>query len=106
MTNWWLLNYAEYERVDVIKRFLFTLYQIKDLAWHGDSVAQSILIDIVDAFNGVRFTRTQMKYMRLHIVGYNQEEITIILSRNKSNVSRGIKSSCEKISKYLEEKRN
>ena len=106
MTNWWLLNYAEYERVDVIKRFLFTLYQIKDLAWHGDSVAQSILIDITDAFNEAPLTNTQREYLRLHIVGYEQKEMVIILQRSKGTISEVVTRGCRRIINILEKKPN
>ena len=61
--NWELLNDANYNSPKVVKRLLRRMINLEHRARKGDSVAQSVLIDLQDAIEAERvLTFKQRKY--------------------------------------------
>ena len=102
MINWGLLNYAEYDSHAIIQQLFKAQYPLGRLAEHGDSVAQSICIDLENAYQSAGLSDKQKEYITMLVVGYTQNEIGIMCERTKQAVSKTIIRGCKKVSHFLE----
>ena len=104
MINWGLLNYAEYDSHAVIQQLFKAKYPLGRLAEHGDSVAQSICIDLENAYQSAGLSDKQKEYITMLVVGYTQNEIGIMCERKQQSVSKAIIRGCKKVSNFLEKR--
>ena len=100
--NWELLNDANYHSPHVVKRLLRKMISLEHYARKGDTVAQSILIDLTDAMNNDKvLTFKQRKYLTLWLDGYRQIDIATMHHRSQDTVSRVISKGVINISIHL-----
>ena len=100
--NWELLNDANYHSPYVVKRLLRKMINLEHYARKGDTVAQSILIDLTDAINDDKvLTFKQRKYLTLWLDGYRQIDIAAMHRRSQDTVSRVINKGVVNISIHL-----
>jgi hypothetical protein len=100
--NWQLLNDANYHSPSVIKRLLRKMISLEHYARKGDTVAQSILIDLTDAIEADQvLTFKQRKYLKLWLDGYRQIDIAAMHRRSQNTVSMVIDKGVSNISVYL-----
>ena len=100
--NWELLNDANYHSPYVIKRLLRKMISLEHYARKGDTVAQSILIDLTDAINNDKvLTYKQQRYLKLWLEGYRQIDIAAMHRRSQNTVSVVINKGVENISIHL-----
>ena len=100
--NWELLNDANYHSPHVVKRLLRKMINLEHYARKGDTVAQSILIDLTDAMNNDKvLTFKQRKYLTLWLDGHRQIEIAAMHRVSQKNVSVRIDRAARNISIYL-----
>ena len=100
--NWELLNDAYYNSPKVVKRLLRRMINLEHRARKGDSVAQSVLIDLQDAIEAERvLTFKQRKYLKLWLEGYRQIEIAAMHRTSQVNISQTISRSAKNISSFL-----
>ena len=100
--NWELLNDANYHSPYVVKRLLRKMINLEHYARKGDTVAQSILIDLTDAINNDKvLTYKQQRYLKLWLEGYRQIDIAAMHRRSQNTVSVVINKGVENISIHL-----
>ena len=100
--NWELLNDANYHSPYVVKRLLRKMINLEHYARKGDTVAQSILIDLTDAINNDKvLTFKQRKYLTLWLDGHRQIEIAAMHRTSQDNVAHIISRGTKNISIYL-----
>ena len=100
--NWELLNDANYHSPHVVKRLLRKMISLEHYARKGDTVAQSILIDLTDAMNNDKvLTYKQQRYLKLWLEGYRQIDIAAMHRISQQAVGRRIDKAAINISIYL-----
>ena len=100
--NWELLNDANYHSPYVVKRLLRKMINLEHYARKGDTVAQSILIDLTDAMNNDKvLTFKQRKYLTLWLDGHRLIDIATMHHISKQAVSFTITYGVKNISKHL-----
>ena len=78
------------------------MINLEHYARKGDTVAQSILIDLTDAMNNDKvLTFKQRKYLTLWLDGYRQIDIATMHRRSQDTVSRVINKGVVNISIHL-----
>lgn len=97
--NWVLLNYADYQKTDCIKRLLKSKGSLRRLAERGDQVAHSICIDLETALEVL--TKKQLEYLLPWLAGYTQAEIAAYHGVGRDDVTHLICNGCRKIKGFL-----